>query len=269
MSQSRNKYIQSMTLINQLPQKVQAELKKKSLLKVISGLNNFNIESVKMIAQAASYGGADVIDLACDPKLVETVQDITSVPICVSAVQPNLFIDAVKAGAKLIEIGNFDSFYEKGINFSAQQVLSLTKETKELLPNVPLSVTIPHKISLDKQVDLAMQLVKEGADIIQTEGGTSSKPYSSGIQGLFEKSIPTLAATFSIKQEFIKHSINNPIMCASGLSKVTCPLAISSGASAVGVGSVINKLDNLIGMIAVIRGLKESLEIPVNTQKIS
>ena len=258
-----------MTLINQLPQKVQNELNNKSLLKVISGLNNFDIESVKMISKAASLGGADLIDMACEPELVETILEETSLPICVSAVEPKLFIDSVQAGATLIEIGNFDSFYEKGIIFSANQVISLTKETKDLLPNIPLSVTVPHTLSLDKQVDLALQLIKEGVDIIQTEGGKSSKPYSSGIQGLFEKSVPTLAATFAIKQEFIKNAIVNPIMSASGLSQITCPLAISSGASAVGVGSVINKLDNIVGMIAGIRGLKESLVNSLNTQKIS
>jgi len=258
-----------MSLINQLPQKVQKELNNKSLLKVISGLNNFDIKSVTMIARAASLGGADLIDVACNPELVEAVLDLTSLPICVSAVEPELFIDSVKAGATFIEIGNFDSFYEKGINFSPDQVLSLTKKTKDLLPHIPLSVTVPHTISLDKQVDLAIQLIKEGVDIIQTEGGKSSKPYSSGIQGLFEKAVPTLAATFAIKQEFVKNKIYNPIMSASGLSQITCPLAISSGASAVGVGTVINKLDNLIGMIAVIRGLKESLNSSVNSQKIS
>ncbi len=258
-----------MTLINQLPQKVQNELNKRSLLKVISGLNNFDIESVKMISKAALLGGADIVDLACQPHLVEAALEISSIPICVSAVKPYLFIDAVKAGAIFVEIGNFDSFYEQGIIFTAKQVLDLTKETKDLLPNIPMSVTVPHTLSLDKQVELALHLVKEGADIIQTEGGKSSHPYSSGIQGLLEKSIPTLAATYAIKQEFVRNSINNPIMSASGLSEISCPLAISAGASAVGVGSVFNKLDNLVGMIAVIRGLKESLDKSIISQKIS
>ena len=79
---------------------------------------------------------------------------------------------------------------------------------------------------IDKQVDLAIKLVEEGVDIIQTEGGTSSSPYSAGIQGFFEKSVPTLAATYAIHQEFNKQSLNTPIMSASGLSQVTCPLAI-------------------------------------------
>ena len=257
-----------MTLINQLPQKVQKELNNKSLLKVISGLNNFNLQSVKLIANAASIGGADMLDLACKPELVEAVKKISSLPICVSAVEPKLFIDSVKAGAGLLEIGNFDSFYEKGITFSPEQIISLTKETKNLLPNIPLSVTVPHNISLDKQVDLAIKLVKEGADFIQTEGGKSSKPYSPGVQGFFEKAVPTLSATFSISQEFLKNNIDTPIICASGLSQITCPLAISSGASAVGVGSAVNKLDNLVAMIAAIRGLKESLNNALIRQKI-
>ena len=267
MSQSGYTYTMSMSLIHQLPQKVQKELEKKSLLKVISGLNNFDVNSVTMISKAASLGGADMIDMACKPELIESITKVTSLPICVSAVEPALFVDAVNAGATLIEIGNFDSFYKKGIIFTAAQVLNLTKQTKELLPNIPLSVTVPHIITLDQQVDLAVKLVKEGADIIQTEGGTSSKPFSAGIQGCLEKSVPTLAATYAINQEFLNNSIDIHIMSASGLSQVTAPLAISCGASAIGVGSVINKLDDLVSMSTVVRGIKEKLEKPLIKKK--
>jgi len=269
MSQSGNKFIKSMSLINLLPQTIKEELSSKSLLKVISGLNNFEVQSVKLISEAASLGGADLIDIACKPELVETAIEISSLPVCVSSVEPKLFIDSVKAGASLIEIGNYDTFYAQGINFSGEKVLNLTKETRDLLPDIPLSVTVPHTMSIDKQVDLAIKLVEEGVDIIQTEGGTSSNPYSPGIQGFFEKSVPTLAATYAIYQEFEKQSLNIPIMSASGLSQVTCPMAISCGASAVGVGSVVNKLDNLVSMIAVVRGLKESLKNSKISEKIS
>ena len=269
MSQSGNKFIKSMSLINLLPQKIQEELSHKSLLKVISGLSNFDPQSVKKISNAAFLGGADLLDIACKPELVESAIEISSLPICVSSVEPKSFINSVKAGASLIEIGNYDSFYEEGIIFSEEKVLNMTKETKDILPNVPLSVTVPHTIPIDKQVDLAIRLVLEGADIIQTEGGKSSNPYNSGIQGLLEKSVPTLAATFAIHKEFEKQSIYNPIMSASGLSEITCPLALSCGASAVGVGSVVNKLDDLISMIAVVRGLKESLENSIIKEKIS
>ena len=269
MSQSGNKCTKLMSLINLLPQNIQEQLRNKSLLKVISGLNNFEVDSVAMIAEASSIAGADIIDIACKPQLVELASSISSLPICVSSVDPKSFINAVKAGASLIEIGNYDSFYEKGIIFSDKDVLNLTKESKDLLPNTPLSVTVPHNIPIDKQVDLAIRLVGSGADIIQTEGGKSAKPYSYGIQGFLEKSVPTLAATYAIKQEFLKNSIDIPIMSASGLSQITCPLAISVGASAVGVGSVVNKLDNLISMIAIIKGLKESLNNSLIKEKIS
>ena len=268
MSQSGNKFIKSMSLINLLPQKIQEELSHKSLLKVIAGLSNFNPKSVKKISEAAFLGGADLLDIACKPELVESAIEISSLPICVSSVEPKSFLNSVKAGASLIEIGNYDSFYEKGITFSEEKVLNLAKETKDILPNVPLSVTVPHTIPIDKQVDLAIKLVLEGADIIQTEGGKSSNPYNSGIQGLLEKSVPTLAATLAIHKEFEKQSIYIPIMSASGLTDVTCPLAVSCGASAVGVGSVVNKLDDLISMIAVVRGLKESLKKSIIEEKI-
>jgi len=269
MSQSGNKFIKSMSLINLLPQTIKDELRSKSLLKVISGLNNFELQSVNLISEAASLGGADLIDIACMPELVESAINISSLPVCVSSVEPKLFIDSVKAGASLIEIGNYDAFYSKGINFSDKQILDLTKETRDLLPQMPISVTVPHTMPIYKQVDLAIKLVEEDVDIIQTEGGTSSNPYSSGVQGFFEKSVPTLAATYAIFKEFDKHSIDIPIMSASGLSEVTCPLAISCGASAVGVGSVVNKLDDLISMIAVVRGLKESLKNSIIREKIS
>ena len=182
MSQSSNKFIKSMSLINLLPQTIKEELRSKSLLKVISGLNNFELQSVKKISEAAALGGADLIDIACKPELVESAIRISSLPVCVSSVEPKLFIDSVKAGASLIEIGNYDTFYEKGITFSDNEILKLTKETRDLLPNSPLSVTVPHTIPLDKQVNLAIKLVDEEVDIIQTEGGTSSQPYSSGVQ---------------------------------------------------------------------------------------
>ena len=107
-----------MSLINLLPQKIQEELSHKSLLKVISGLNNFEPQSVRKISEAAFLGGADLIDIACKSSLVESAIEISSLPICVSSVKPKSFINSVRAGASLIEIGNYDSFYEQVITFS-------------------------------------------------------------------------------------------------------------------------------------------------------
>ena len=43
-----------------------------------------------------------------------------NLPICVSAVDPELFPAAMAAGAAMLEIGNFDSFYAQGRIFSCR-----------------------------------------------------------------------------------------------------------------------------------------------------
>ncbi|MEC4892207.1 MAG: DUF561 domain-containing protein [Oscillatoria sp. PMC 1051.18] len=235
------------------PQLVKA-FAQKNALKVISGLNNFDSQSVAAVVKAATAGGATFVDLAADPDLVRMARQLTDLPICVSAVEPQLFVEAIAAGADLIEIGNFDSFYAQGRRFEAAEVLQLTKETRSLLRDVTLSVTVPHILELDRQVQLAEELVAAGADIIQTEGGTSSSPQHPGTLGLIEKAAPTLAAAYTISQ-----AVDVPVLCASGLSNVTAPMAIAAGASGVGVGSAINQLDNEVAMVAVVRGLVDAL----------
>ena len=234
--------------------KLEQALKQRNALKIISGLNNFDDTQVATIVRAAEAGGATFVDIAAAPDLVRNIRQLTSLPICVSAVEPELFVAAVEAGANLIEIGNFDSFYPQGRFFEGEEVLTLTKKTRSLLPEITLSVTVPHILQLDEQVELAEALVKAGADIIQTEGGTSSKPKNSGIIGLIEKATPTLAAAHSISR-----AVSVPVICASGLSNVTLPMAIAAGASGVGVGSAINQLDNEVAMVAAVRSLVESL----------
>ena len=223
-------------------------------LKIISGLNNFDRDNVVAICQAAEAGGATFVDIAADASIIKAVREAIDLPICVSAVEVDKFIEAVEAGADLLEIGNFDSFYAQGITFSAEDVLALTRQTREALPEVTLSVTVPHILALDEQVELAQKLVEAGADIIQTEGGTSSQPQSSGILGLIEKASPTLAAAHAISRV-----VEAPVMCASGLSDVTAPMAVAAGASGIGVGSAVNKLNDRIAMVAVVRSLVEAL----------
>ena len=226
----------------------------KNALKVISGLNNFNRDHVAAVVKAAEAGGATFVDIAAEPTLVDTIRNLTNLPICVSAVEPKLFVSAIEAGADLIEIGNFDSFYAQGRRFEAAEVLALTKATRSLLPEVTLSVTVPHILPLDEQVQLAEALVKAGANIIQTEGGTSITPVHPGVRGLIEKATATLAAAHSISK-----AVEVPVLCASGLSNVTIPMAIAAGASGVGVGSAINQLDNEVAMVAQVRTLVEAI----------
>ncbi|UBF25890.1 DUF561 domain-containing protein [Kovacikia minuta CCNUW1] len=234
--------------------KLQNALDQGNALKIISGLNNFDAERVAATVKAADRGGATFVDIAADPDLVRLAKQLTNLPVCVSAVEPEQFVTAVEAGADLIEIGNFDSFYAQGRRFEAAEVLALTHATRHLLPSIILSVTVPHILPLDQQVQLAEELVKAGADIIQTEGGTSSHPTHSGTLGLIEKAAPTLAAAYEISR-----AVGVPVLCASGLSNVTAPMAIAAGASGIGVGSAINQLNSEVAMVAAVRSLVEAL----------
>jgi hypothetical protein len=249
-----------MTRLQNLPVSLQKSIQNRSLLKVISGLNNFNSESVFRISKASGLGGADLLDIACDPELVKLAVKTSNIPVCVSSVEPKLFPNAVKAGASIIEIGNFDSFYSDGRFFSADEVLSLAFESRRILPDVVLSVTVPHSLPLDSQAQLALDLVDSGVDVIQTEGGTSSNPISPGTLGLIEKASPTLASTIAIASAFKENNCDIPVICASGLSDVTIPMAISVGATGVGIGSAVNKLHAEISMIATVKGLRQALD---------
>ncbi len=243
-----------MTILSTL----QRAFEQKNALKVISGLHNFDRANVAAVVQAAERGGATFVDIAADADLIQMVKQLTTLPVCVSAVEPEKFVMAVAAGADMIEIGNFDSFYTQGRRFEAAEVLALTRATRALLPDVCLSVTVPHILALDAQVALAEALVAAGADMIQTEGGTSAAPQSPGVLGLIEKAAPTLAAAYEIARV-----VDVPVLCASGISSATAPLAIAAGAAGVGVGSAIHKLDNPLAMIAAVRSIVESMRSKV------
>ena len=51
-----------------------------------------------------------------------------------------------------------------------------------------------------------------------------------------------------------------PVMTATGINPTTAGLAFASGASAIGCGSCVNKLDSEISMIAVAKSLVEIAE---------
>ncbi|KAK6154862.1 hypothetical protein DH2020_009110 [Rehmannia glutinosa] len=251
-------------LLSTTKEAVLRDFHQRRALKIISGLQNLDRDNVAAVVTAADKGGATHVDIACDPDLVKLATSLTALPVCVSSVDPAAFPAAVEAGALMVEIGNYDSFYEMGLTFSPEQILNLTKETKRILPFVALSVTVPHTLSLPDQVKLAEQLEQEGADIIQTEGGKCSSPSKAGVLGLIEKATPTLAAAYSIAR-----AVRIPVMCSSGLSSVTAPMAITAGASGVGVGSAINKLNDVVAMIAEVKSIAESLGLSTRVGNVA
>jgi len=239
-------------------------------MKVISGLNNYDSDLVNNVVKAAGLGGASHIDIACDVELVKMAKSVSTLPICVSSIEPAKFVNAVAAGADMIEIGNYDFLYAEGVFFTAEDVLSMTKKTRELLPSTVLSVTIPHHLSLSEQVTLAQQLELCNVDIIQTEGKMSATPTGlMNVQELMALAVPSIAASYAISR-----AVKIPVMCASGLTDVTAPMALAAGARGVGIGSMVNKLPGLTQMtlavaaVAAAIGRKASVTVDVEVMTI-
>ena len=230
-------------------------LAEKRAVKIIAGIDNFDKDKVKKVVMAASNSGASAIDICADPDIIAMVRTMTDLPLFVSSVDPEELAHAVILGADAVELGNFDALYKKGISFSAEQVLNLAKRTKELVNDTFICVTVPGELEIAEQVDLARELEAIGIDLIQTEGHFTNEAPSNGVRGLIERAELTIANTIELSR-----NIELPIMTATGINPTTASLAFAAGASAIGCGSCVNKLDSEIAMMAVSRSLVEIAE---------
>ena len=230
-------------------------LDEKRAVKIIAGIDNFDVENVKKVVMAASNSGASAIDICADPDIIAIVRTMTDLPLFVSSVDPEELAHAVILGADAVELGNFDALYKKGISFSAEQVLNLAKRTKELIEDAFFCVTIPGELEIGEQIELARELETIGVDLIQTEGHFTNEAPSNGVRGLLERAELTISNTIELSR-----NIELPIMTATGINPTTASLAFAAGASAIGCGSCVNKLDSELSMLAVSRSLVEIAE---------
>lgn len=238
-------------------------LDEKRAVKVIAGIDNFDLESVRSIILSADKAGASAVDICADEKIIMNIRELTDLPIFVSSINPSALARAVELGADAIELGNFDVLYKTGKSFSAKEVLELTKETLALLKgqHVFFSVTIPGEIDINEQISLARELETLGIDLIQTEGHFSKSEQANGVRGLMERVELTISNTIELVR-----NVDLPVMTATGINPTTAPFAFAAGASAIGCGSCISKLNSEIAMCATIQQLVESAS--KNTVKI-
>ena len=234
--------------------KYKRALDEKRAVKIIAGIDNFDIDNVKKVVKAAEAAGASAIDICADECIISEIREMTDMPIFVSSVVPSELARAVELGADAIELGNFDVLYKKGMSFSKDDVLRLVDETIELLGDnrVFFSVTVPGEISIADQIDLARELETRGIDLIQTEGHFASETQADGVRGLMERAELTISNTIELSR-----NVEIPIMTATGINPTTAPFAFAAGASAIGCGSCINKMNSEISMIATARQLVE------------
>ena len=108
-------------------------LTEKRAVKVIAGIDNFDIENIKKVVTSAEQAGASAVDICAKPEIISEIREMTDMPIFVSSIVPSELVKAVEMGADAIELGNFDALYKKGMSFSAEKVLSLVNETIQML----------------------------------------------------------------------------------------------------------------------------------------
>ncbi len=224
-------------------------------VKIIAGIDNYDIEKVLKTARAAQAGGADAVDISADKHIINLVKGTVDIPVFVSSIDPEKLLMAKEYGADALEIGNFDAQYKKGMRITAQEVLEITKKTIDLVgKDIPLSVTVPGHIDIAEQVRLAEALEELGVDFIQTEGASTIEAKSAGARGLMEKALVSIANTVELAK-----NVNTPIITASGITTTTAPMAMAAGASAVGVGSCVNRLESELEMLVTVKGIVEAI----------
>ncbi len=230
------------------------DLEQRKAVKIIAGIDNFNKELVRNVVSAAEMGGASAVDICYNEEIISMVKEMTTLPVFVSSIVPTELANAVRLGADAIEVGNFDALYKKGMRVSAEEVLNIVNETLRLLngERTFICVTVPGHIDISEQISLAMKLEELGIDLIQTEGAATTTPSKAGARGLLQTAEVSISNTI----ELVRNT-SIPVMTASGITTTTAPLAIASGASAIGVGSCVNKLNSTIAMVAVVKSLVE------------
>lgn len=240
-------------------------LSEKRLLKVISGIDNVDLSRVEMILSSAIEAKATAIDVAAKREVLSLATEMiesshSEIALFASSIVPEELAMAVNEyHVDAIELGNFDALYrESGKSLSSMEVLNLVRETLSMInkEEVIFSVTIPGSLSISEQISLARELELLNIDLIQTEGYVSEEMIMSskleGTRALLNRAELTISNTLELSR-----NIELPIMTSSNINTITAPFAIAAGASAIGCGSCINKLESKIQMLAVISSLVE------------
>ncbi|NES25228.1 MAG: DUF561 domain-containing protein, partial [Symploca sp. SIO3E6] len=135
-------------MINLFNGKLLNSFANKTAIKVICGLEEMNIMQIIKLVKAAELSGATYLDIAANTRIITIVKSLTNLPICVSSIDPLELYNSVLVGADIVEIGNFDIFYKRYMNFSVDCILKLAEKTRTLIVDKDICVTIPHLLSL-------------------------------------------------------------------------------------------------------------------------
>jgi len=223
--------------------------KSKKVIKLITGINNLNISNIINLSKAAQLSNVTYLDVVADTKVVTLLKSYSSLPICVSSISPIDLYNSVVAGADLIEVGNFDFCYKQGIYLTPSQILEIVKQSKFLIGNIDICVTIPYYLSLDEQIRLSQDLEFLGVNILQTESVFTNNKFDVSCRSTYSvlnKVYPSFTSLLST--HIISNYVQLPIIASSSMNNLSTSMALSLGASGVGIGSVISKQHNILNM---------------------
>lgn len=235
----------------------------KKVIKLITGIDNLDMYSIISITKAAELSGVTYLDVAANTKLIQLLKSISLLPICVSSISAIELYNCVVAGADLVEIGNFDACYKKGIYLTPLEILNLAKEVRSLVGSIDICVTIPYYISLTSQVRLAQDLEFLGINILQTEAvfnkhkSTILYPFSKNTFNTIYPSCPSLLSTY-----FISSIVQVPVITSSSINHISSNFALSLGASGIGISSIVKKQRNIFNMVDYLKSLKYLMSLP-------
>jgi hypothetical protein len=237
-----------------LNKNLKSVLNRNEVLKIIIGLNNFSLNDIISQAKAAEIGGATYVDIAANINIVHEIKQICNLPLCVSSIDPDELFACFQAGVDILEVGNFDIFYKKGIMLSPINVLDIAKDIMYRAPLACICVTIPHTLCLLDQICLAKQLESLGVDMIQTEGFSSKSKKDFYLVNSLRESSSALSTTYALFK-----NIKVPIISSSGMNPLSAAIAVSYGASGIGLGSFLLKFHDLIDRSMSIQSIIQSM----------
>lgn len=250
--------------------KLEKAFKSKSALKVIAGIENTNISQIVKIVEAAKLADATYLDISANTKLVRLLKSLSDLPICVSSIDPIDLYNCVVSGADIVEIGNYDFFYQKGIYITVDELVYLFKEVKSLIPDTDICVTIPYYLDCEEQIQLTKKLDFLGVNIIQTEGMSNIRYVKSNL-GICSKSllyslnsfVPSLLSTY-----IISNITEVPVLSSSGFKNINSSISKFYGASGVGISSSFQKQKTVNYMTQYIAQTVEALRSSSKTTMI-
>lgn len=229
-------------------------IREKRAVTINTGAENLNLEHIAKICRASQTSKASAVCVAPQKNAIDTARKNTKLPIFAISIHPFEILEAVKNNVDGIIVGNFEESYKKSQKYNIEEIYDIILETFGLINDYDVykCVTIPACLDTEDQIKLAKKLEILDVDLIQTEG---LKQITQRRQILYVKDAQSTIQNTSILYQNTK----NPIMTSGLINEKNVSQAFSQGASAVLIGSAVNKTDTEAQMNAIIAKIVGSI----------